>query len=217
MKNVAIGFILLLILVFTGVTVYSIEGKTVRKNELDTNLGTAMEQSMTILTIDPTYDIDKENSDHFIADFIENFLIKTTTDSTFQIEILSVDTKKGLLDVKVTETFKQFAGLPGKVSARKTVILEDYVNEDNVFYKVSFYVEEKDKTTGEIKKNIVKQVNVHGGDTLAYIQPTDPVKKGYKFSGWNLDGTDAVYQDISVLHAMKDLSFTATFVKDESK
>lgn len=227
MKNAVVGFILLIILVFTGITVYSIEGKTVRKNELDTNLGAAMEQSMTIMTIDPTYTIRRDDGGkELIADFIENFLMKTTSDSIFDIEVISVDAEKGLLDVRATERFPQITDLNGKpsgnVSVRKTVILEDYVNEENLFYKVSFYVEQRDEKgnvikddKGNIIKDTVKQVNVHGGDTLLNVQPkVNPILKGYRFVGWRWDKTGTEYTDISSLNCMEDMEFTAVFEKD---
>lgn len=215
MKNAVIGFILFVILVFTGVTIYTIEGKTTRKNELDSNLGAAMEQSMTIFTIDPTYTVEKENNDHLIADFIENFLVKTTTDSTFTIDVLEVDAEKGLLDVKVTEEFNQFVS-KGHVSCRKTVILEDYENSDNEVCEVSFYlpVEVKDKP-GQFENQIVKSLQINKGAKLANeMLPTVTEREGYVFKGWKLEGYDKIYTDISELTVMKNpQNFVGVFEK----
>ena len=105
MRNAIIGAVFLCLIVLTGVTIYLVEGKTTRQNELDANLSSAMERSMEIMTIDPTYTIERENNEHLIADFIQNFLIRIHSDSDVKIEILGVDAQKGLLSVRATETF----------------------------------------------------------------------------------------------------------------
>ncbi len=67
-----------------------------------------MEESMEILTVNPTYSIGKEvEGKELAADFIQNMLMRTTSKSTFEVEILTADAQKGLLDVRVTEYYRQ--------------------------------------------------------------------------------------------------------------
>lgn len=130
------------------------------QNELDSILGAAMEESMEILTVNPTYSIGKEvEGKELAADFIQNMLMRTTSKSTFEVEILTADAQKGLLDVRVTEYYRQIWGT-GKAVARKTVILDDVEGKEEVFSKISFWKSYKDNKGEE--KRIVKQVVVPG-------------------------------------------------------
>jgi hypothetical protein len=45
-------------------------------------------------------------------------------DGDLVIEVMGVDYKEGLLDVKVTETFRYLNGKEGKVSVRKCAIYD---------------------------------------------------------------------------------------------
>lgn len=202
MKQAMIGFLLMMILVLSGVSVYTIHNQTIRKNELDANMSAAMEESMALLAIDPKYREGQEAPEERIVDFIQNFLSKTTSDSEFIIEILSVDTKEGLLDAKVTEEFPQFIPVNGRVECRKTIILEEYKNEQEQFYTVAFSVEEQ----------VIKQIQVFGGNTLIHLRPEDPVKKQAEFIGWRLEGSSRIYrEELEQLQVVQDLEFTAVF------
>ena len=108
MKNAVIGFFMIVILVISLAAIQTAENRTTRKNELDSSLSEAMEQSMKILTVNPVYHIEKESgTDEFTADFIQGFLMKTTSNSEFTVEILNVDVEKGLLDVRAKSRFRQ--------------------------------------------------------------------------------------------------------------
>ena len=125
MRHAVMGFFIVMMLVLTGASIYTAETKTMHQNELDSILGAALEESMEILTVNPVYSIGKEtDGKELAADFIQNMLIRTTSKSMFEIEILTADAQKGLLDVRVTEHFRQIWG-KGKVVSRKTVILDD--------------------------------------------------------------------------------------------
>ena len=104
MRHAVMGFFILIMLIFAGASIYTAETKTMHQNELDSILGAAMEESMEILTVNPTYSIGKEvEGKELAADFIQNMLMRTTSKSTFEVEILTADAQKGLLDVRVTE------------------------------------------------------------------------------------------------------------------
>lgn len=138
MRHAVMGFFILIMLIFAGASIYTAETKTMHQNELDSILGAAMEESMEILTVNPTYSIGKEvEGKELAADFIQNMLMRTTSKSTFEVEILTADAQKGLLDVRVTEYYRQIWGT-GKAVARKTVILDDVEGKEEVFSKISF-------------------------------------------------------------------------------
>ena len=60
MRHAVMGFFILIMLIFAGASIYTAETKTMHQNELDSILGAAMEESMEILTVNPTYSIGKE-------------------------------------------------------------------------------------------------------------------------------------------------------------
>lgn len=220
MKNAVICAIMLIILVLTGATIYAIEGKTTRQNELDANLSSAMERSMEIMTIDPTYTISREDNEHLIADFIMNFLMRMSSNSDFQIDVLGVDAEKGLLSVRVTETFPSLL-FESTVTATRTIILEDYDNSGDEYFAVTFYDEYSD---GEFK-NPFKQVQVYGGSSLKGLNPVDPIKDGYTFKGWKLasknDTTgkfevlNNTYTSFDDLKVSQELRFVANWKPDD--
>ena len=85
MRHAVMGFFLLIMLVFAGASVYTAETKTMHQNELDSILGAAMEESMEILTVNPTYSIEQDSqATELVADFIQNMLMRTTSKSVSQ-------------------------------------------------------------------------------------------------------------------------------------
>ena len=155
MRHAVMGFFIVMMLVLTGASIYTAETKTMHQNELDSILGAALEESMEILTVNPVYSIGKEtDGKELAADFIQNMLIRTTSKSMFEIEILTADAQKGLLDVRVTEHFRQIWG-KGKVVSRKTVILDDVQKKEETFSRISFWKIYQNEDGQE--KRIVKQ------------------------------------------------------------
>lgn len=223
MKNAVIGFFLVIILIFSGVTILTSENRTTRQNELDNSLGAAMEQSMKVLTVNPVYHIEKEGgTDEFVADFIQGFLAKTTSSSDFSIEILDVDVEKGLLDVRAVETYKQIIGY-GKVACRKTVILEDVEEEKDVYYYVSFLTTQEESKDEENNGYVLKQVSIHSGDNLtaAILPKSGMEKEGYMFCGWKMvkpvNGIGILYgeENIETICVGEHIEFEAVYQQEE--
>lgn len=216
MKLAVTGFFLFVILLLSGGVIYTVETRSVHQNELDSALGTAMEQTMEILTVNPVYQIKKdEAAQELAADFIQNFLIQTTSDSEFEIEVLTADADKGLLDVRVTERYRQIIG-EGKAVCKKTVILEDEKVKENQYFTVSFQIEGK----------TVKQAAVRGGDYLseAVLPESGIQKEGYVLAGWERilqEDTDRILYDsgnISTVKMTQNVEFKAVYrIKKEKK
>ena len=194
MKNAIIALIGIAMVIMVTVGINTVENKTMRQNELDSNLDKALERTMEILTIDPVYQISK-NDTEVAADFIENFLVNTTSDATFKIDIITVDPEKGLLDVQVSESYAQVIGT-GKVSARKTVILDDWENPDNTYFTVRFCLDDK------IIKGILPQ-SIAESETAV-------------FKGWRMmmpQESDVLYTEDTILNltVTNDLVFQAIY------
>ncbi|MEF9916063.1 MAG: hypothetical protein RSD97_06435 [Lachnospiraceae bacterium] len=204
MRNAVIGFISLIILVISGLSILTIHNKSIRENELDTNLGMAMEQSLASFAMDKEYVLQKKSEDLLVADMIQNLLLKTTSNSEFTVHVLTANTQKGILDVKVVETFPQFGGIKGHAYCRKTVVLEEYKNKKEEFFPVSFIVFDQ----------CVKSVWVYGGSTLQYQEPISPKQNGNDFLGWKLEDTGKIYKDISFITVIKPLTFRACFPQE---
>ena len=206
MKNAIIALIGIAMVIMLTVGINTVENKTLRQNDLDSNLDKALERTMEILTIDPVYQISK-NDTEVAADFIENFLVNTTSDATFKIDIITVDPEKGLLDVQVSESYAQVIGT-GKVSARKTVILDDWENPDNTYFTIRFCLDDK----------IIKQVNIHGGDkiTKGILPQSIAESETAVFKGWRMmmpQESDVLYTEDSILNltVTSDLVFQAIY------
>ena len=117
--------ILIVILVFAGFTVQSIHNKSIRKNELDTNLSAAIEESLSVLAIDPDYSA--EGEEELLSDAIENLLTRITSDSDFKVRVLAADAEKGILDIEATEHFRQPGGKEASVTwSYESPMPEDY-------------------------------------------------------------------------------------------
>lgn len=190
MKNFIIGFFSIIMIILVGIGVSMTSGKSMRANELDSSLGTAMEQCMENLKVKEVYNINDEKE--FVADFIENMLVKTESDATYKITVYSVDMEKGLLDVGVTETYKQLFKA-GKVSARKTVILDTYQNREDIYYTVSF----------KYGDTVIKQIQVYGGSYLT--ASSLPESDSYK--GWKRNGITYTKDNISNVAVTENMEF----------
>lgn len=201
MKNVVTGFFMIVILVISIAAIQTAENRTARKNELDSSLSEAMEQSMKVLTVNPVYHIEKETgTDEFTADFIQGFLMKTTSNSEFTVEILNVDVEKGLLDVRAKARFRQLIGY-GEVSCRKTVILEDLEEVKETYCQISFLAEQPARENDTEHTYVMKQVTVHCGWRM-----TKPV-----------NGIGMLYgkENINTICAGEDMEFQAVYQQEE--
>lgn len=181
MKNVIISIGLVMMMIITILILYTIYGQNTRQNEVEEALTVAVEQTLENMKIDKSYDVN--SVEEFIADFNQNLILAIESDSTLEVNILSVDIEKGLLDVEVVETFVQPNGSKGTVSCRKTVILEEYKNYAPAYYSVDFLAEKEYKSAvfSNFKTfSICENSNV-------IVPSAFPVQEGHSFVGWSLD------------------------------
>lgn len=215
MKTAIISCVLVLLLIITSLILFTIYGQNTRKNEVEDSLSIAVEQSLETLKIKKTYNIN--NTEEFVADFLQNLLISIESDSEVEVNILSVDVEKGLLDVEVIETFSQPNGSTKSVSCRKTVILEEYFHEAPQYYFVRFMTT-KDGNNEDFVE--YKTYSICEG-SLLIVPSGSPKKEGYTFVGWSTEKpSDAnsyapetvVVKDIDgVLEVNENLTYYAVF------
>lgn len=195
-------------MLFAGVAVQTSSTRSIRQNELDASLSNALQSSMQVLAVNNAYDIADTNQ--LKADILQNILANTTSEGTYKIKIYEADAEKGLIDCEVVETIAQVIGT-GTVAARKTVVLEQYINENNEYFKVKFL------DSDEIP---VKEVEIHGGDYLiTKLLPVHiPEVEGKTFQGWQLldaGGMSTIYtaDNISQMIVTSDVTFQAVYQK----
>lgn len=122
MKNVGFSLILFVSIILTIATVFSINHKSNRDNEMQNALDVAIENTMDNLKTDKVYAI--ENADEFIADFAQDLLVQIDSDSSVDIVVKEANIDSGLLSIEVTMHYTYGNGKDGHVSTDRTVIFE---------------------------------------------------------------------------------------------
>lgn len=181
MKTVIISCVLVFLLIITSLILFTVYGQNTRQNELEDSLSIAVEQSLENLKINKSYSVN--NTEEFIADFLENLLISIESDSDIKVEILSVDVEKGLLDVNVIETFSQPNGSTKSISCRKTVILEEYSQAAPNYYFVRFMTTNEGNDVDFVDYKVYSICE----DSLLIVPSTKPTKKNHEFVGWSTE------------------------------
>jgi uncharacterized repeat protein (TIGR02543 family) len=177
----------------------------VRKNEMEEDLSVAMDAAMdSIKYNEDGYAI--TDYEKLISDLNQNILLQVTSNSDITIKVLYADLENGILDIEAVQKYK-WAGTTKDVSVRRTVMLEEYVNEN------AENVEEVCTVVFKVNDEVYDTVSVVYGEPLS--KPVDPVIDGYTFNGWFLEGdtedniiTKAEWEDFYVA---EDVVFTASF------
>lgn len=174
MKHTIYGISLAVITMLVVAIVLGISGRNVRKNEMETSLNTAVEQSLEQLRNEKGYEIGSYQE--LIADFNQVLLLQMESDSDIQVNILTADVEKGILDVEITETYRNILGKEEQAVCRKSVVLEEY-SEKKVYHMVTFLVD------GEV----YARYSIYEGGKL--VQPKKmPEKEGARFCYWVRQG-----------------------------
>jgi hypothetical protein len=97
----------------------SVESKTVRQNELDCMINTAMNQTINELKNDGT--ISKEELQ---ADLLARIEMQRKSDSSITIKSMIFQETKGLLSVEAEEHFTYPNGAKGTVKTAKNMVIE---------------------------------------------------------------------------------------------
>lgn len=195
MKQTIYGISLSVIAMLVVAALLGASGKSVRNNEIETALNTAIEQALEQLKGNKGYEAG--NYQELIADFNQLLLLQVESDSDVQVEILTADAQKGVLDVRVTGTYLNILGQERKMVCRKSVILEEYI-EKKGYHTVTFLVGGK----------VYEQYSLYEGGKAA--RPKPPEINGKCFRYWVKQGEHQEY-DIERLRVEDDLTLEAVF------
>lgn len=192
MKNILIGFFAICIFILSALGISMVSGKSIRQNELDSMVSGAVEDTMKLLVETDTYAIKDEKQ--FVTDQIQNALISGDSKSVYQVSVYDVSKEKGFIDVEVIERYPQ-PFKPGKVSVRKTAVIEDFgeeIKENDIYYTVTF------RTKGEL----LKQYSV----SLNTLIPVSMIPEGY--TEWIYNGKAFTPEEIATIAVKQDMTIT---------
>ncbi len=195
MKHTVYGITLAAIAMLVIAALLGVSGNSVRDNEIETALNTAIEQALGQLKEKKGYE--EGNRQELIADFNQLFLLQVGSDSDVQVEILTANAEKGVLDVRVTETYQNILGQERKTVCRKSVVLEEYA-EKKGYHTVTFLADGK----------VYEQYSLYEGGKAS--APKAPEISGKSFRYWAKKGEHQAC-DIGRLQVEGDLTLEAVF------
>ena len=190
------GVSLFIIMIIFIAIILTLHGRATRANENTNALVTAIETSLSSVMNQKAYSI--EDSDEFVADFLETLLIQYESDSEITVKILKQDMEKGLLSVEVDEKYNHPNGKDGTVSVQRTVIFDKKVEKEPVYHTIQYMVDGKE----------YKKFSLLEGEAL--ISPQEPDKEGHSFLYW-WDNATGRRVDITGMTADKDYELIAKF------
>lgn len=194
MKHTVYGIALALVAILIIAAVMTVSGRDVRENEMDKALNTAVEQSLEQLKGESGYEI--TDYQELIADFNQALLLHLSSDSDIKVDILTADLDRGVLDVKIMETYKTTSGKTKQSACRKTVILEEY-SDKKKYHTITFQVEGKIHARYSLYE-----------DSLI-VKPLEPQKNGHTFKHWIKTENGAILTP--EMRANQDMIFAAVF------
>jgi hypothetical protein len=178
MKNVATGIVTIMLIVtfiFVGMTITTRQEK---EAEVSESLKEAVKSSVENVMSQGQYDIN--SNDQFLADFCEVLLSNVETGSedekdenlTIQVDVAGIDYDKGLLSIKVTETYTYPMSGIGTTTCLYTVVYDEQQEKEQVV--ITYQLED-----GTIFKTYTTRVD----ETFMYPS-TDPEQDGKTFKYW---------------------------------
>lgn len=192
MKNIIIGFFAVCFFILAALGISMVSGKSIRQNELDSMVADAVEDTMQMLVDTDTYEI--KDTKQFVADSVQNILVRADSDSIYEVTVYKADKEKGIIDIEVAEKYKQ-PFKAGKVHVRKVAVMENFEeeqNENGIYYIVSF------RTKGEL----LKQYSVSLNSTL----PASVIPAGY--SKWEYNGKQYTVDEITKMKVKQNMTLT---------
>ena len=182
MKNIILIFTYVVIGALTLGIIVSAMGREARNVELQSNLSNAVEESLANAMEEKNYTIADQNE--FLADVTENITEALDTNSTVDVKVMRVDLNKGLLSLRVVESFNYVNGKTGSVKCDRTVVFDKRGQDDDDKYDVYYYINADDDRP-------YKRYTLLKGDTI--LIPKEPSRAGYTFEGWkDADGNAPV-------------------------
>ena len=196
MKQLTFGFVLFVIGILSLVIVGTINGRTTRASESKEALTAAVEDAVENALDNNTYTINSNKE--FVADVLENLMVKYGNNADLEIKINKADHKTGILSLTVVEHYKNPNGHEGSYECTKTIVMEktpvadyitiNYLNSDG---------------------SIFQSYKIKNGEKIPV--PKTPTETGKTFAGWKKDGKTMSTEQINEDKVSADCSFQATY------
>ena len=110
------------IVTLVSLTILSGQSRASREDELKKAVAGAVKQTVKASQADGQTDITSDKE--MIANFINVVSNNIKSDGELSVKVLGIDYKEGLLDVKVSQTFKYLNGKEKTITVRKCAIYE---------------------------------------------------------------------------------------------
>ena len=118
MKQISIVIGLIVSVMIVSMTIMALEEKSSKETELNRAVATAVKQ-----TVKASCGKNKEiNSNDMINFCMNNIAYNVSGTSDYEIEVMSVDYKEGMLDIIVTEKYTNVVGKEKNITIRKAAI-----------------------------------------------------------------------------------------------
>lgn len=183
MKNAIIGITMIIVICLLSLIHMSITTENVRQNELDKSMNTAIRTTMDMSKVKKTYEISSE--EELMAEFNRNLLSQIHSDSDIEVQVMGINLKEGLLDIKVVSKFKYPTGAKGQVESRKTIIFDENQKDRELKYIITKVEGGGTETSKYLVNgnNIVSKVNTNFSiSNKLYIDCNFKQGKKYKIS-----------------------------------
>ena len=190
MKQLMLGFSLSGVVIVFVFIFMTINGRMTRQNEIYSTLTNSVDSAIENVANSKNYTIDSKNE--FVTEVLQNLLVACEDDSDYDIKLYSTDEEKGLITLKITQTYQNPNGGTGKNEVTKTVLLDTSgadMNED--YASLRFF--DKDN-------NIITEINVKVGGT--FIPIDSPTGK------WTDGNVSWTKDELSKVIIVKDMNFT---------
>jgi hypothetical protein len=171
MKHIAMMMVSILLGLLTLLILISINGRSVRKMELQNSLSSVVEETLYTMAEEQEDAIDGQNA--FLAALMGKLSVTLDSESEITVEVLKADVEKGILNIRVTEKFEYPNGKKGTVSCERIVILNKGEMQEPQMCQVKFYTAEDE---------LYRSCTVQEGDVLA--APVNPLSENRTFGGW---------------------------------
>ena len=123
MRTIIVSGVGICCILFAVMIQSAINSKSIREAELRDGLGTAISQTMReVMEQDGVGICDEET---LISSFIQCLLMKVSSDVDLKVSILSLDMKKGWMDVQVQAGYCDLNQKKKSITLRKTVIFDE--------------------------------------------------------------------------------------------
>ncbi len=176
MKNAVTIFVSAILGVMTLVIVMTVLGRMNRSVELQSNLSSAVEKTVSHMSGEEEL---RQGSEAAVAECVEGLAFALDTDSDVEVKVMKADHKKGVLAISVIEKFRYLNGNTGTTEWSGTSIWNRVEEPEPEQYEVRFYKTREDMLAEE---NCYKSYVVEDGEKIA--APAAPIMEDAEFAGW---------------------------------